>query len=132
MSFDTNPRDEEPADKEEYEKWEQAQSIEVIIDGHGQFTTSPTQETAWRCKCGIGGSQGTTHREHLVSVFAKRDAERERLARLGEARLWRQSYSNALYVYGPGDVRLNIERWRDFKLARIAELGGGPKNDPHS
>lgn len=64
--------------------------------------------------------------------LAKHDAELERLTRLDEAKLWEQSYSDALYVYGPGDVRLNIERWRDFKLVRIAELGGGPKNDPHS
>jgi hypothetical protein len=28
MSFDTNPMDEQPADKEEYEKWEASQQME--------------------------------------------------------------------------------------------------------
>lgn len=56
---------------------EREREIREIIEGHGQFTI---KESTWRCNCGIGGSKGMTHREHLVSVFAAYCASRERAA----------------------------------------------------
>lgn len=97
--------------------------IRGIIESHGQFTT---KESTWRCKCGIGGSEGTTHREHLVSVFAAYCSSRERAARKDGMR-----FGVMLIDPTKADIKRGQEIATELGLSLPATVSPGTAQRPH-